>query len=131
MVSISNTLIRKVALDPHRDKRGFSWFPFQDCPELEGKVFHRFHFAELLPGAVRGSHYHTQHTEYTMLSGTNISLRFQNREGDVVEEYYEESPDILFIIPPGIAHRIENRGDGVNYLIGFFDKEGEVETVRL
>ncbi|MBF0275023.1 MAG: hypothetical protein HQK84_07310 [Nitrospinae bacterium] len=124
------SLVIKHPVKANIDARGFCWFPFQQLAELDEKQMVNFHFAELKPGAVRGNHSHTSHTEFTMVSGSSINLTFEDQSGNKEEEFYEKSPDILFEIPPDIKHSIENKGTETNYLIGFFKGKGKVKTER-
>ncbi|MEE9165580.1 MAG: hypothetical protein V3U15_04900 [Nitrospinota bacterium] len=52
------SIIKKIPLNSPKDERGFSWFPFNDFPQLKKKELLNFHVAELKPGVVRGNHYH-------------------------------------------------------------------------
>ena len=123
-------IIRKIPLDSHKDKRGFSWFPFNDFPQLKNKELLNFHIAELKPGAIRGDHYHPNHIEYFLLCGSQIRLVVDDLKGNQEEETFPVSPEFLFIIPPEIRHTIENIGSKTGYFIGFFEGEGEIESVR-
>ncbi len=124
------TIIKKIPLSPHKDERGFCWFPFNDLPQLKNISLLNFHIAEIKPGAIRGDHYHPCHTEYLMLCGSQIRLFVQDFYGVQEEETFLESPDFLFIIPPKIRHIVENVGSETNYYVGFFNGEGEVKSVR-
>lgn len=123
-------IIKKIPLNSPNDERGFSWFPFNDFPQLKNKELLNFHIAELKPGAVRGNHYHPSHTEYFLLCGSQIRLTVDDLKGKQVEETFPVSPEFLFIIPPKIKHTLENIGSETGYFIGFFEGEGKVESVR-
>ena len=124
------SIIKKIHLNSPKDKRGFSWFPFQDFPQLKNKELLNFHIAELRPGACRGNHYHPNHTEYFLLCGSEIHLIVDDLKGNQEEETFPASPNFLFIIPPKVKHIIENRGSETGYFTGFFEGEGEVESVK-
>ena len=124
------SLVIQHSLRSNRDERGFSWFPFQDVPGIGSVSLEKFHYAELIPGAIRGKHYHPSHTEYIMVSGTSIKLIFENLSGDQEILFYEKSPNILFEVLPNIKHTIKNTGSGINHLIGFFSGKGKVETIH-
>lgn len=123
-------IIKKIPLNPHKDERGFSWFPFQDFPQIEGKPLLNFHVAELKPGTTRGDHYHPYHTEYFLLCGSQFRLFAEDFHSNQEEEVFAVSPDFLFIIPPNIKHTIQNIGSGTNFYAGFFEGEGEVKTIK-
>ena len=124
------SIIKKILLSPKKDRRGFSWFPFNDYPPLKNKTLLNFHIAELKPGAIRGNHYHPCHTEYFLLCGSNLRLYVEDLDGRKEEEIYTASPDFLFIIPPNIRHLIENIGLETNYFVGFLEGKGEIKVVR-
>ncbi len=123
-------IIKKIPLNPHEDKRGFSWFPFKDLPQFENIPLLNFHLAELKPGAIRGNHFHPNHTEYLLLFGSEIRLFVEDFNGVQEEETLSGNPDFLFIIPPNVRHILENVSSKTNYFVGFFEGEGEVQSVR-
>ena len=77
------------------------------------------HLVLTAPGSVRGNHWHRKGTEVFVVIGPAL-VRLRDGEGGEVRDV-EVAPaqPVKFLIPPGVAHAIQNTGDQPMVLIAF------------
>jgi oxalate decarboxylase/phosphoglucose isomerase-like protein (cupin superfamily) len=116
--------VRQVHLDGGgKDERG--WVVDLMKILLPQHVLGGGHLASLQPGAVRGNHFHRDATEWLMIFGGKARMLWKEAEGgSVQEEVVAGMEPVLFEIPPGVAHAIENTSSREIYLIALYDRPG-------
>ena len=105
--------IRETFVDS--DKRGFRAQPIED--ELV-QFISNVHLVSLVPGAVRGNHFHERHVEFICVIGGRVRFR-------AVDPDSEETTDTLLDggrapvirIPPRVSHAVKNVGSETAYLL--------------
>jgi UDP-2-acetamido-2,6-beta-L-arabino-hexul-4-ose reductase len=110
----------RVRLEPvvlHQDHRGSVFEPLD--PESLHRQRH-VHVVVTEPGCVRGNHYHTRGTEVLTVQGPAL-VRIRDEQG-VQDTLIPEGGVTRFIIPPGMAHAIQNLGAQPTLLIAFRDR---------
>jgi dTDP-4-dehydrorhamnose 3,5-epimerase-like enzyme len=100
----------------HRDSRGSVFEPL-DAERLPGQ--RNVHIVITEPGCVRGNHYHTRGTEVVTVQGPAL-VRIRDGQG-VQDALVPEGAVTRFIIPPGVAHAIQNLGTRPTLLVAFRD----------
>jgi dTDP-4-dehydrorhamnose 3,5-epimerase-like enzyme len=109
----------RVKVEPvvlHRDDRGSVFEPL-DAERLVGQ--RNVHVVITEPGHIRGNHYHTHETEVVVVQGPAL-VRIRDGQG-VQDTLIPEGVVTRFIIPPGIAHAIQNLGTRPTLLVAFRD----------
>lgn len=111
-------------LDDSGDVRGSS-FPVPG-PWLEkiGQI-KDIHASTLVPGAVRGNHFHVTRRELLLvLHAQPWSLHWDSGEGtDVTRRVFGGGGAVLVAVPPLSSHAIRNDGTTVLQIIGMTDGE--------
>ena len=98
----------------HQDRRGSVFEPLDpEC--LPGQ--RHVHVVVTEPGAVRGNHYHIRGTEVVTVQGPAL-VRLRDAQGGW-DTLVAEGAVTRFIIPPGVAHAIQNLGTEPTVLIAF------------
>ncbi|WP_327008427.1 hypothetical protein OHA72_14940 [Dactylosporangium sp. NBC_01737] len=104
------------------DARGGS-FPVD--PSRFGSPFpiHDMHISTLLPGHIRGDHYHVKRNEILIVSpGVRWTLFFDAGPDTVPEKLeFDGSTAVVMSVPPLVSHAIRNDGDGALHIIGLTD----------
>jgi dTDP-4-dehydrorhamnose 3,5-epimerase-like enzyme len=100
----------------HQDRRGSVFEPL-DPERLPGQ--RHVHVVVTEPGGVRGNHYHTRGTEVVTVQGPAL-VRLRDERG-VWDTLVAEGAVTRFIIPPGVAHAIQNLGTQPTVLVAFRD----------
>jgi UDP-2-acetamido-2,6-beta-L-arabino-hexul-4-ose reductase len=101
----------------HQDSRGGIFEPI--VPEcLPGQ--RNVHIVVTKPGHVRGNHYHTRGTEVLTVQGPAL-VRIRDEQG-LQDTLIPEEGVTRFIIPPGVAHAIQNLGSRPTFLVAFRDR---------
>jgi dTDP-4-dehydrorhamnose 3,5-epimerase-like enzyme len=100
----------------HRDSRGSVFEPL-DAERLPSQ--RNVHIVITEPGCVRGNHYHTRGTEVVTVQGPAL-VRIRDGQG-VQDTLVPEGAVTRFIIPPGVAHAIQNLGTRPTLLVAFRD----------
>ncbi len=77
-----------------------------------------FHVATMEPGAVRGNHRHPHGTELIVLFGSDGWLVCEDGEAHRKVAFDRDSV-MAVLIPPGVAHAIQNTGDRLLVLLCF------------
>lgn len=113
-MSTKSVIIEQVVL--YRDDRGSVFEPL-DAEHIAGQ--RNIHVVVTEPGCVRGNHYHLRGTEVLTVQGPAL---VRLRDGQVVRDSVIPDGTVTrFIIPPGVAHAIQNTGSRPNLLVAFRD----------
>lgn len=106
--------VKTEQLKTHADMRGFVFEPV--AKELLASQ-ENCHMVISEPDAIRGNHYHLYGTETIAIVGPAL-LRF--KEGNDIYDVEVPSKQVYkFVIPPKVAHAIQNTGKKENLLIAF------------
>lgn len=98
----------------HRDPRGVVFEPL-NLEQLAGQQ--NVHVVVSAPGCVRGNHLHQRAREIlTAMGPALVRLREDGKTRDVL---VPEGEAYRFIIPPGVAHAVQNTGQESNVLVSF------------
>lgn len=98
----------------HRDARGAVFEPL-DAAGLAAQ--RNVHVVLTEPGRVRGNHLHRHATETITLQGPAL---VRVREAGAVRDHHVAAGEVTrFTIPPGVAHAVQNTGDGPMLLVSF------------
>jgi dTDP-4-dehydrorhamnose 3,5-epimerase-like enzyme len=107
-------MVKKETLKRFADPRGFIFEP------LDGRLLHsqkNVHVVVSRPGAVRGNHYHLRGTETLVICGPSlVRIRIDEKVQDIA---IPAGSTWRLMIPPGIAHAIQNVGESDNLLVAF------------
>ncbi len=105
----------------YQDDRGWCIRPITD-DEIQNGMVSNIHMVSMKPGAIRGNHYHVHKTEKILIIGSTCRmLVVNNNTKEKEEKIIENGSKILFVIPSGITHAIENIGNETSYLFCFSD----------
>jgi dTDP-4-dehydrorhamnose 3,5-epimerase-like enzyme len=82
------------------------------------------HFASILPGRVRGNHYHKEKDEHLLVfNGCPWALFWDDGEGTPVQQRRFEGDKVVIIgIRPGAAHAMVNTGTRELFFVGLSDR---------
>lgn len=84
-------------------------------PELHAQ--RNCHVALTAPGAIRGNHFHRQHTEIFVLLGPAL---VRLREAGIIRDVtVADGQAMRFTVPPLVAHAMKNIGSGPMLLMAF------------
>jgi dTDP-4-dehydrorhamnose 3,5-epimerase-like enzyme len=111
---------RRVRIEPvilHQDHRGSVFEPL-DPEGLRHQPY--VHVVVTEPGCVRGNHYHLRGTEVLTVQGPAL-VRLRDEQG-IQDTVVPEGAVTRFIMPPGVAHAIQNLGAQPTLLIAFRDR---------
>ena len=102
----------------HGDVRGFSFSPPREALDFVGCIAD-IHLASLLPGAVRGNHYHKRKREaIVFLPGSAWSWHWDEGENTATQHRaFDGSTAILVLISPGCSHAVRNAGAAPLWLV--------------
>ncbi|MDX2451603.1 cupin domain-containing protein [Desulfosarcina sp.] len=107
-------MIKEETVNRFSDSRGFVFEPVQG--ELLANQ-RNTHVVVSRPGAVRGNHYHVRGTETLVVCGPAlVRIREDNATRDIS---ISADTTCRLIIPPGVAHAIQNTGEIDNLLVAF------------
>jgi dTDP-4-dehydrorhamnose 3,5-epimerase-like enzyme len=109
-----SVMIEQVLL--HRDRRGSVFEPL-DPERIPGQ--RNVHVVVTEPGCVRGNHYHRRGTEVLIVQGPALVCIRDGQE--VRDTVISEGAATRFIIPPGVAHAIQNTGSRPTLVVAFRD----------
>jgi dTDP-4-dehydrorhamnose 3,5-epimerase-like enzyme len=104
------------------DDRGSS-FPAPDECFAGGFTVRNVHLSTLLPGYVRGNHFHVaRHEALMVMSADRWSLHWDSGIGSPVEARSFDGPGAVVIhVPPHASHAIRNDGSAPLHIIGLAD----------
>jgi dTDP-4-dehydrorhamnose 3,5-epimerase-like enzyme len=102
------------------DRRGNSFTLPAQALQFVGTV-RDVHMASMVPGAVRGNHYHTRRREaIVVLCGAPWSLYWDEGAGTNVEKLsFEEAGATLILVSPGASHALRNDGEQEMSIVAF------------
>ena len=107
--------IRETVVD--MDNRGFL-ARLTDRSLMESAA--NVHLVSIVPGAVRGNHYHENQTEYIWVIGGRVRfIAVDDETGETMDTVLEGAGAPLVTIPPRISHAFKNIGAGTNHLFCF------------
>jgi dTDP-4-dehydrorhamnose 3,5-epimerase-like enzyme len=107
-------MYKKETLNRFLDERGFVFEPLQGELLANQK---NVHVVVSRPGAVRGNHYHRRGTETLVVCGPAL-VRIRNNK-DIEDLSIPADTAWRLVIPPGIAHAIQNIGATDSLLVAF------------
>jgi oxalate decarboxylase/phosphoglucose isomerase-like protein (cupin superfamily) len=117
-----------IELSDTGDGRGRSFGP---PPELFAQRFPLgdLHLSTIVPGAVRGNHYHLQRRELLAIMATEPwSLHWDSGEGTPVQSRtFDGRRAVLVTIPIGSSHAVRNDGTATLHLFGLTDGPYEAD----
>jgi UDP-2-acetamido-2,6-beta-L-arabino-hexul-4-ose reductase len=107
-------MVNKERLNRFSDPRGFVFEPLSGERLAQQK---NTHVVVSRPGAVRGNHYHRKGTETLVVCGPAL---VRIRSGRNTQDFSVPAHTTYrLIIPPGIAHAVQNTGDSDGLLVAF------------
>jgi len=112
--------VRITDLPDHGDARGYSFTAPAEALEFVGAI-KDMHFASVLPGAVRGNHFHLRRREaIVILAESPWSFHWHNIGGATPQRAdFSRTGATLILIVPGAAHAVRNDGNKVLSLVAF------------
>jgi hypothetical protein len=116
------------------DERGDSWSIPQEAVDFVGSV-DEIHVATILPGAIRGNHFHADKREATVLAFSD-SCRLAWKPlnaAETTQKDFEGKDAIVFKALPNVIHAIKNTGGRPVTLVSFSNKRhdaGNPDTFR-
>jgi oxalate decarboxylase/phosphoglucose isomerase-like protein (cupin superfamily) len=112
------------------DARGFSFTIPAQAFDFLGRVAD-MHLASIIPGAVRGNHYHLRKQEAIIfLPDTMWSLHWDEGEGTAVQHRsFDGGTAVLALISPGTSHAVRNDGDAPLWLVACSSEPYDAATV--
>jgi dTDP-4-dehydrorhamnose 3,5-epimerase-like enzyme len=112
--------IRIIELPDRGDARGYSFTTPAEALEFVGAI-QDVHFASVLPGAVRGNHFHLRRREAIVIFGQS-TWSFHWDEGESTPPRHKEITRpgaTLITVAPGASHAVRNDGSQVLTLAAF------------
>jgi dTDP-4-dehydrorhamnose 3,5-epimerase-like enzyme len=116
-VSVMTRRVKVQQITLHQDSRG-TVFEALDAGYLARQ--RNVHVVVTEPACVRGNHYHSHATEVVTVQGPAL-VRLRDEHG-VWDTMIEEGVVTRFVIPPGVAHAIQNLGTQPMLLVAFRDR---------
>jgi dTDP-4-dehydrorhamnose 3,5-epimerase-like enzyme len=101
------------------DIRGKSFIPPRECLEFIGSV-RDIHIVSIVPGAVRGNHYHQHHREILfILYADQWSLHWDSGSGtEIRRTTFSGSGVVMVQIEPLASHAVRNDGNSELQMVG-------------
>jgi dTDP-4-dehydrorhamnose 3,5-epimerase-like enzyme len=114
--------LKVTVLSDSGDDRGSS-FPAPDSCFEDGFTVRDVHLSTLLPGHVRGNHFHVARCEALLvMSADRWSLHWDSGIGSPVEVRVFDGPGAVVIrVPPRASHAISNDGSVPLHIVGLTD----------
>jgi dTDP-4-dehydrorhamnose 3,5-epimerase-like enzyme len=114
--------LKVTVLSDSGDDRGSSFPAPNSCFE-EGFTVRNAHLSILLPGHVRGNHFHvTRYEVLLVMSADRWSLHWDSGLGSPVEVRAFDGPSAVVIrVPPHASHAIRNDGIVPLHIVGLAD----------
>jgi hypothetical protein len=121
--------LRITVLKDSGDDRGSS-FPVPDECFGGGFPVHDAHLSTLMPGNVRGDHFHvTRHEILLVMSVDRWSLHWDSGAGTRIDARVFDGPGAVVIqVPPHASHAIRNDGSAPLQIVGLTDGPYEPAT---
>ena len=110
--------IQILELGNNGDARGFSFTTPPEALDFLGRTAD-VHLASVLPGAVRGNHYHLRRREViVLLPGGAWSLHWDEGQGMAAQHRnFDGSSAVLVLISPDSSHAVRNDGAAPLWLV--------------
>ena len=114
--------IRIIRLERKADPRGWLLKVLMK-EQIEGsREFGEIYLSVSHPKETRGNHYHQGTTEwFTLLSGRGVLHLQDPRTGERKDLPLDAQEPQTVVVPPGVAHSIENTGAEPLYLLAYAD----------
>lgn len=114
--------LKVTVLKDSGDDRGSSFPAPEECFE-GGFTIRDAHLSTLLPGHVRGNHFHIARNETLLvMSADRWSLHWDSGEGtQVVARMFDGPGSVVIKVPPYASHAIKNDGNEPLHIIGLTD----------
>lgn len=114
--------LRVTVLNDSGDDRGSS-FPAPDACFEGGFTVRDAHLSTLLPGHVRGNHFHVARHEILLVtSADRWSLHWDSGIGTPVEaQMFDGASAVVIQVPPHASHAIRNDGSAPLQIVGLTD----------
>jgi dTDP-4-dehydrorhamnose 3,5-epimerase-like enzyme len=116
------TAVSIVELVDSSDARGSSFSP--DAAWLEdGFALRDLHVVTVLPGKVRGNHFHAERREILVVQYADRWTLFwdSGADTDVQTKQFEGQGSAVLEVAPNAAHAIRNDGERVLHVVGLSD----------
>lgn len=113
---------KTIHIEIQSDERGWIIEPIDNKELATGRI-KNVHLASILPGTVRGNHFHMRKTEFALMIGSGCQfLSIDN--STAIEEHImtDGSEPVLVRIPPKISHAFKNVGNSAIYLFCYSDQ---------
>ena len=107
-----------IAIDVFEDDRGELYEPVMGGDLLSGNV-RNIHVITIMPGKVRGNHYHLKQTEYICM-GPNVAIH-TIEDGEMKRYLFSDARRVIVRVPPQIPHAIVNEGENVECVVCYSD----------
>ncbi len=123
--------VRITDLPDHGDVRGYSFTAPAEALEFVGAI-KDMHFASVLPGAVRGNHFHLRRREAIVIfSESPWSFHWDDAGGAAPQRAeFTRTGATLILIAPGASHAVRNNGNKLLSLVAFSSEPHDpAETV--
>jgi len=116
------------------DQRGDSYSIPQEAIDFVGRI-DEIHVATILPGAIRGNHYHGAKKEATvLLFSDTCRLAWKTLDAEEpMQQDFDGKDAIIFKVQPAVVHAIKNIGRLPITLVSFSDKRHDPhnpDTIR-
>ena len=118
--------LRIIRVEDHGDSRGSSF----TVPSLDFLDSVRdTHIADILPGAIRGNHYHQQRREVICLRyADRWSLHWDSGADTPIQtKTFAGSGLVIVEIEPLVSHAVRNDGRSTIHMVGFSDSRFDPE----
>lgn len=121
--------IEVILLKNEGDERGFSYNVPKSALKFIGKIKDA-HIATIVPGAIRGNHYHVGRKEFILVWFNDSWIFAWDQDGGAKKETktFFGTGLILIEIDMDISHAIKNTGDKDIFIMAFSNKEYDVEN---
>ncbi|MDP8246644.1 MAG: hypothetical protein P9M00_00745 [Candidatus Tritonobacter lacicola] len=103
-----------VIIDVFEDERGELYEPVMGEDLLSGNV-RNVHVITIMPGKVRGNHYHLRQTE-SICMGPNVAIH-TIENGERKRYRSTGAGRVIVRVTPNIPHAIVNEGDDIEYVV--------------
>jgi dTDP-4-dehydrorhamnose 3,5-epimerase-like enzyme len=109
---MNTSKVQIAELPNHGDQRGFSFTIPSEALQFLVSV-DDIHVASILPGAVRGNHFHQRRREVLVLAYTGAwSFHWDEGAGTATQQrQFRGVGALLITIAPGASHAVRNDGD--------------------
>jgi dTDP-4-dehydrorhamnose 3,5-epimerase len=116
--------IETIKLDKKQDRRGWFLKILMNRHITGKKEFGELYLSVVNAGEVRGEHCHKETTEwFCTLKGKGLLNLLDTQTGEKQQMPLDEDAPLTIVVPPGIAHSIQNMGHEPLYLLAYSDVE--------